>query len=145
MPELTEALAVLVERGHIEEERSDLEYEAGMRRAEAEDAARTLGGRPNLHGFTLTALQAVITPEEWDEIKHHPEAVEVFARTLLEWRHMNAGVVPDRFTTLARCHGCGAVMVPLDWPTEHRGTQLTDYAIDGWREAENCRWCRLRV
>jgi hypothetical protein len=98
------------------------------------------------HGYTLVDLRAAAHPDEWAEINDKPEVLEVFARSLLERRQIEAGVVPERFTKLARCSGCGAVMVPATWPTERRQTRLGEYAaVEIWDEAVSCPWCRLRI
>ena len=80
------------------------------------------------HGFTLEDLEAEAHADEWAEVKDNPEALAVFALSLLEGRQMAACVVPERFTKLARCQGCGAVMVPATWPTERVKHELGLYA-----------------
>jgi hypothetical protein len=110
--------------------------------ATAADRAET---PKTFHGYTLADLHAAAHPDEWAEVKDMPETLEVFARSLLERRQIEAGVVPERFTKLARCSGCGAVMVPATWPTERRQTRLGQYAVETWDEATSCPWCRLRV
>jgi hypothetical protein len=111
----------------------------------AKENLEVIATQPTYHGHGLADLQAAAHPDEWAEIKDKPDVLEVFARSLLERRQIEARVVPERFTKLARCSGCGAVYVPETWPTERRDTRLGEYAVETWDEAESCPWCYLRM
>ena len=99
---------------------------------------------PVYHGFTLANLQAKAHPDEWAEVRDNPEALRIFALSLLEGRQMAACVVPERFTKLARCNMCGVVHVPSTWTTERVKHDLGLYGADAWDECPICPWCRQR-
>jgi hypothetical protein len=102
-------------------------------------------GNVTYHGFTLADLEAEAHADEWSEAKDRPDALKAFALALLEGRQQDAGIVPDRFTKLARCQGCGAVMVPAGWPTKRVKARLGWVATETWEECAGCPWCRLRL
>ncbi len=49
--------------------------------------------------------------EDWEDISQSPEQLEAFADAIAKRKLMEQGIVPDDFTALTTCRGCGAVPV----------------------------------
>lgn len=81
-----------------------------------------------MYGFTLAQLE-LEAREDWEDIRHRPEAMRQFALALLEDQQIRAGIVPERWTGTATCAKCGEVWVPPH--------------LAGWKMA-GCRWCSVR-
>lgn len=72
------------------------------------------------YGLTLGALiRACADYYEWHNVSQDPEAVEALALAIATERDLLAGIVPEHYTAMTHCHGCGGtVAIFPDAPTE---------------------------
>ena len=71
-----------------------------------------LPGQPELYGLTLDDLEE-IAGAEWPEVRDHPKQLEAFAHMVATRRLRELGEVPQHYSTVTRCDGCGPVWL---WP-----------------------------
>ena len=69
-------------------------------------------GEPELYGLTLGDLEE-IAGADWPEVRDDPKQLQAFAHMVATRRLRERGEVPQHYTTITVCAGCGPVWL---WP-----------------------------